>query len=268
MSAVTDPTRTEGVRPTRQVLALARSESTLLLRNKTALFTATLIPLMLVALLGVLPSALSGPPLAMSMVIGSVLLLVLYYSLVTSTVARREEHTLKRLYSSAVRPAAIMIGMALPLLILVAVQVIIGLIAVAIVMGLDSAPHTWLLLPAVIAGCAVWWVLALASCPFTKSVEAAQLTTMPLIMVALGLSGMTVPIGILPGWLQWAAQLSPMFPTIDLAFVALSATRVTGEAVGGSQLWLAVLLDLGVAAGWVLAGLWLLRRRFGWEPRR
>lgn len=267
MTALASP-RAIAVRPVRQALALARTEAILLLRNKTALFTAALIPLLLVALLAALPTGLSGPALAMGMIIGSVLLFVLYYTLVTSTVARREEYTLKRLYSSAARPATILVGMAVPLLALVVVQVIIGLVAVAILMGIGPAPHLWLLSLAVLVGCAVWWVLALASCPWTKSVEAAQLTTMPLIMVAIGLSGLSVPIGILPEPLQWVAQATPMFPVVDLSFLALSSTRVTAEVVAGAQLWQAVLLDLGVAAAWVVAGLLVLRRRFAWEPRR
>jgi ABC-2 type transport system permease protein len=255
------------VRPVRQGLAMARAETVLLLRNKTALFTATLIPLMVVALLAALPSGRSGPAMALSMVIGSVLLFVLYYTLVTSTVARREEYTLKRLYSSTVRPTLVLIGMALPLLALVVAQVVIGLVAVIALMDLRSAPHLWLLIVAVVAGCVVWWVLALASCPYTKSVEAAQLTTLPLIMVALGLSGLTVPIGILPMPLPWVAQLTPMFPMADLTFLALSSTRVTSAVVTGVELWKAVLLDVGVAVGWTLVGL-LVLRRFAWEPRR
>lgn len=256
------------VRPLRQALALARAETTLLLRNKTALFTATLIPLMLVALLASLPSGLSGPSMAMSMVTGSVLLFVLYYTLVTSTVARRDEYTLKRLYSGATRPSTVLIGMALPLAALVAVQVVVGFVAVAVLMGVGEAPYPWLLALAVVAGCGVWWMLALASCPYTRSVEAAQLTTLPLIMVAIGLSGMSVPIAILPEPLQWMAQLSPMYPVTDLTFLALSSTRVTLEPVARADLWMAVGLDLGVAVAWIAAAALVVRRRFAWEPRR
>ena len=54
----------------------------------------------------------------------------------------------------------------------------------------------------------------------------------------------------------------------DLTFLALSSTRVTLEPVAAGDLWLAVGLDLVVAAAWVAAAAFVVRRRFTWEPRR
>jgi hypothetical protein len=60
-----------------------------------------------------------------------------------------------------------------------------------------------------------------------------------------------------------------MFPVVDLVFVGLGAVRANGDvlAVGG-EVWRAVITDLGVLLGWLVAGLVAVRRSFRWEPRR
>lgn len=263
------PAAPAGPGEVRRALALARAELTLLLRNRTALVTALAMPLLFVGMFAALPSGVTGPSAVLGLVTGSALLFVVYYTLVTSVVARREQHTLKRLYTSQARPATVLVGMGLPLLVLLVLQVAVGLAAVAATTGLGDPPRLLLLLvPAVLGGAAVWWVLALASTVFTRTVESAQLTTLPLILVALLFSGLSLPLGFLPDVLQTVAQLTPMFPVVDLVALAFGPVRVTGESVAGGDLLRAVLLDVAVMAAWVLGGVRLLRRSFRWEPRR
>src|SRR5215203_1040445 len=171
---------------------------------------------------------------------GTLLMFVVYYTLVTSTVARREEHMLKRLYTSSARPATVLFAMAVPAILLMLMQVIVGGVAVTLLVGLDNPEHLWLLVPTMAAAAAVWCLLALALAIFTRSVEAAQLTALPLIRVAFGVSGLSVPLAVLPEVGQTLAQLSPMFPVMDLA----------------------------VLVGWVALGLMVIRRAFRWEPRQ
>ena len=161
----------------RRALSLARAEA--LVRNRAALIPALLIPLMLTAIVRVLPDSPTKAPLVIGMIVGTSLMFVVYYTLVTSTVARREEHTLKRLYTSSARPATVLIAMAVPAIVLMLAQVIAGGVAVVLLVGLDNPEHIWLLVPTMAAAAAVWCLLALASAIFTRSVEAAQLTTCP-----------------------------------------------------------------------------------------
>lgn len=252
----------------RRALALARAEVTLLLRNRTALFTALTMPLLFVGLYATLPGGLGGPAAVTGLVTGSALLFVVHYTLVTSVVARREQHTLKRLYTSPARPATVLVGMTLPLVVLLVLQVLLGLAATAVLTGLGGLPRPGLLVPAVLLGAAVWAVLALVCSVVTRSVESAQLSTLPLILVALLFSGLSLPLGLLPEALRVLAQLTPMFPVVDLVALAFGPARVTTEVAVGGALVRAVLVDVAVLVGWLVGGLALVRRSFRWEPRR
>ncbi|BAK34608.1 putative ABC transporter permease protein [Microlunatus phosphovorus NM-1] len=251
-----------------RTLTLARAETTLLLRNKTATSIAVLTPPLIVPLVSLMPAGAGLPALVMAMLTGTALLFVVYYTLVTSAVARREEHYLKRLYTSTARPVTILLAMVLPLLVLLAVQLLLGFAAVAALLDYRPSWDALLVLVAALLGAAAWWALALASTVFTRTVESAQLTTLPLLMVALLFSGLSLPLALLPDPAVLLAQLTPMFPVVDLVYLGVAGIRITGDTVAGSELLRTVLLDAAVLVGWTVAGLFLVRRRFRWEPRR
>ena len=87
MSTMITPTSADRSRTTelRRGLSLARAEA-LLVRNHTALFPALLIPLMLIAIVAVLPDSPTKAPLVLGTIVGTSLVFVVYYTLVTSTV--------------------------------------------------------------------------------------------------------------------------------------------------------------------------------------
>src|SRR3954454_4898088 len=85
--------------PRRRVLSLASAEIRLLLRRRTAAVNSLLGPALLLGSVGPLDVSngigLDGPGLVAS-AIGITLILVAYYSLGTTVVARREELVLQR----------------------------------------------------------------------------------------------------------------------------------------------------------------------------
>jgi ABC-2 type transport system permease protein len=85
--------------------------------------------------------------------------------------------------------------------------------------------------------------------------------------VALGLSGLSVPLACLPEAGQTLAQISPMFPVVDLVHLSLGTVRVSGDVVTGAAFWSAAVMDLALV-GWVAVGLMVIRRAFRWEPRQ
>ena len=80
----------------RRFAALVRAETTILLRNQTAVFTAVALPIIIAFAFAnfSLDGISLGAMLTMVLVCTS-LLFVVYYTLVASLVGRREQHTLE-----------------------------------------------------------------------------------------------------------------------------------------------------------------------------
>jgi ABC-2 type transport system permease protein len=89
----------------------------------------------------------------------------------------------------------------------------------------------------------------------TGSVETAQLTATPLLVLSLSFSGALFPLDTLPDRLEPVARALPLSPVVELLRLGLTGTGSWGIPV----------LILGA---WFAAGAWLVRRRFRWEPRR
>jgi ABC-2 type transport system permease protein len=128
--------------------------------------------------------------------------------------------------------------------------------------------HPVALALAVVGGAAAWTALAVVSASWTRTVEAAQLTTMPLMLISILLSGFSLPLAYLPGALQVVAHWLPMTPVVDLITLAYSGTGIEGDAVvGPAAFGLAALRMLAPLAAWTAAALWLGMRTFRWDAR-
>jgi ABC-2 type transport system permease protein len=194
------------------------------------------------------------------------LLFVVYYTLVASLVGRREQHTLKRLVAGEPTPIEILLAPAVPLWALMVVQ---SVLAVGAAAAMGARPtHPVALALAVVGGAAAWTALAVVSASWTRTVEAAQLTTMPLMLISILLSGFSLPLAYLPGALQVVAHWLPMTPVVDLITLAYSGTGIEGDAVvGPAAFGLAALRMLAPLAAWTAAALWLGMRTFRWDAR-
>jgi ABC-2 type transport system permease protein len=111
-------------------------------------------------------------------------------------------------------------------------------------------------------------VLAAVSTSFTRTVEAAQFTTMPLVLTAMMLSGLLVPLSDFPEKLAQVARLLPLTPVVELSRLGLVGETWDGQAVDTAGAWAASPLALVVLAGWLGGGALLARRVFRWAPRR
>src|SRR3954471_21609815 len=185
----------------RRVLALAAAEVRLLLRNRTAAVYSLLGPVLLLVSVGAITVSngleLDGAHLIVS-AIGITLIMVAYYNLVTTFVARREELVLQRMRTGELTDGEVLLGTAVPTLLVTVVQVALVAVGVA-VLGKWSPPVDVVLpLLALLGGCALMVVLAAVSTSFTRTVEAAQFTTLPLVLAATMLSGLLVPLAAFP----------------------------------------------------------------------
>ena len=251
----------------RRVAALGRAELTLLARNRTALATALLLPLGMVAAWS--PSLAKLEPgdarasagrLAMSGGIGFVLLFVVYYNLVTAYVARREERVLKRLRTGEPTDTEILAGTALPAVAVALVQCTALVVAGALLLDLPLPHRPDLLLAGVALGIVLLVLLAAGSTVFTRSVELAQLTTAPLLLVSVVGSGLMIPLASLPQPLGELCRWLPMTAVMELVRA--------GWFGGAPAAPLAVLQSLCTGLAWTLSAVFAVQRWFRWEPRR
>src|SRR4051794_27624582 len=199
-------------RSRRRVLALATAEIRLLLRNRTAAVYSLLGPVLFLVSAGAVTVSngleLDGPGLIVS-AIGITLIFVAYYNLVTTFVARREELVLQRMRTGELTDAEVLLGTAVPTLLVTVVQVVLVAVGV-VVLGKWSAPVNVVLpLIALLGGGALMVVLAAVSTSFTRTVEAAQFTAMPLVLTATLLSGLSIPLSDFP---EQAAQIARFLP--------------------------------------------------------
>jgi ABC-2 type transport system permease protein len=255
----------------RRVLALAAAETRLLLRNRTAVMSSVLLPLGLVATVGAIivsnGGTVDGPGL-LAIAIGVTLTFVTFYNLVTTFVARREELVLQRMRTGELTDAELLLGTAVPTLLVTVVQIVlVGLGVIAL--GYWSAPVDIVLpLVAILGGGALMVLLAAASTSFTRTVEAAQFTTMPLVLTATMLSGLLIPLADFPEQLAQVARFLPLTPVIELSRLGLVGKTWDGQAVDAAGAWAASPLALAVLAGWLVVGAVLARLVFRWAPRR
>ena len=128
----------------KRVGALARAEALLLRRNPIALLNALGTPLLGVALLNAFPpdgAPLPGAGIAATLA-AFALLFPLYYNLVTTLVARREELVLKRLRSGEPGDREILLGTAAPAVAITWWQCIIGVIAAMVLAGMGAPVYS------------------------------------------------------------------------------------------------------------------------------
>jgi ABC-2 type transport system permease protein len=228
-------------------LAIAHAELRIMIRNKAVAMVAVLIPIVVAFAIGIAPT----PNIAAQAIL-FMLLIGIYVTATTTLSTRRRELFLKRLRSGAASDASVIIGLIAPAVVVTCGQV-------ALMFGVASATayalprNVALLIIAVLAGAIMCAGMAFATSAFTKSAEAAQVTTMPFIIAALG--------GALLVTLQttrfaWAGRLLPGGAIVELIVGAWKGTA-----------WVNAWPALLALAAWTFIAVTAAARFFKWEPR-
>ncbi|MDB1086009.1 ABC transporter permease [Streptomyces sp. ACA25] len=251
--------------PAGRLRSLARAELTLLMRNRTTLFMALAMPPFMVAAIwssmdrvNLADTGLTAGGMVMTGGIGMVLLLVVYANLVAAFVARREERVLKRLRTGEVPDREILAGTALPSVALALTQCVLLVLAGAVLLDLTAPQRPGLLLAGVVLGVVMMVLLAVATTAFTRTVEAAQITALPLLMVSAVGSGLFVPFELLPDQTAAVLRLLPLSPVMELVRYGWLG------GLDGTE----TLRALGLAVAWTALAVFAVRRWFRWEPRQ
>lgn len=256
------PTRSPALRRT---TGLARANAKLMLRNRLNLAYGFVLPLVPMAFLLTGDRGDVGPAgAALSSTIVMAALFPVFYNILSMTVTRRDELVLKRIRTGETRDLELLTSLALPG---VAVAIIVGLVSVplALALGAPVPVNPVLYLLTVLVAALVFVVLAFWTAAWTKNAEAAQITSMPVIFLAvLGQAAIGLPDDVR----RWT-DLTPGAAITDLvrsSWLGLDGPG-TDPSLGFGETWAAAGQPLLVLAAWAALAVWLAARSMRWEPR-
>ena len=222
----------------RRISALARAEGVVLRRSMFALVTAIGAPLLLVMVqlqnarsLDVQDAPMTDGSLVVTSSVGFAMVFSLYCTLLPSLVSRRESLVLKRLRSGELRDYEILVGASVPGLVLVLAQTLCVTVIALAAFSLDAPVNPLLVVVALVLGCVTFIALAAVTAVWTRTVELAQLTAVPLMMASLVCSGLMFPIERLPQALQPIAEVLPLTAVVDLLGLGLAGRNRDGGPV-------------------------------------
>lgn len=246
---------------TTRVAGLAHANTLLLVRNRMTLLYAVGFPLLPMAFL---PLASNEDPVAGLRAVTTCLLLAwlfpVFYNLLSMVVTRRDELVLKRLRTGETRDGELLVAMAMPGTV-IAVIVSVALIPVGATLGLSLPTNPLLYLLTVLCGTAVFSAFALWTAAWTRTAESAQLTSLPVCVLAVigqVASGAPEPLAAI-------LERTPGAALTRLVEVTWFAGP-DGE-LSFAQTWSASAEPMLVLIGWAAAAVWLGLRSMRWEPR-
>ncbi|MEU0492798.1 ABC transporter permease [Nocardiopsis sp. NPDC006139] len=238
------------------MLAIAQGELIQIFRNRLVLVTMLVMPAAASAFYMYLQDRI--PFLDLGGVAAILVFLVvtmgLYTTAVTTLASRRQNLYLKRLRSTAVDDARILTGLLLPVTAFTVAQAAVVLTVLSVVAAPPERPL--LLVAAVLAAVVMMIGLALATAGVTNSPEHAQVTTLPVLIGVLAVSGWVGFTG--------AEELAPLKRLLP---GGAATELVVGAWNGGVPLADSLLL-LAPTLAWVVVAVALAFRVFRWEPRR
>ncbi|MDX3670608.1 ABC transporter permease [Streptomyces europaeiscabiei] len=245
--------------------ALARAELTLLGRSRATLFTALFVPLLLPLSVRTATdemdlgeAGLSVGTVMLPAAIGFSLLFAVYTALTNIYVVRREELVLKRLRTGELRDPEILVGAALPAAGIGLGQCVLLAIGCTVLLDVGAPPAPHLAVLGVLLGVVLCVALAAVTASLSRTAESAQVTSLPLMLVSLLGSGITVPLEVLPDRVASVCELLPLSPVITLVRGGWTGDLSAYDALGA----------LATALAWTVLAVFAVQRRFRWEPRR
>jgi ABC-2 type transport system permease protein len=253
----------------RRTASLTRWNAVLLARNRLAVLYAAVLPLLPLLLLftGERGAASVGSGAIVTMFL-TIALFPVYYNVLSQFVSRRDELVLKRMRTGETRDAELLVSIAVPGAV---AALILTAIAVPIASALEQPLPVNPLLYAALALMAVLMFTAFAywTAAWTKSAEAAQLTSMPLILLA-SLGPFTNTIPDMSDRLRDLLSLTPgaaMSDLVRIGWFGLDGPGATESTLTFAETWSQAASPLLVMVGWTALALMLARRSMRWEPR-
>ncbi|MGO3363458.1 MAG: ABC transporter permease [Corynebacterium sp.] len=271
------PTRTSGS-PVKRFIALAWAESLQFVRNRTLLINASVFPIGFgLAMYFILSgddeaSKVDASAMALEYFLLFALMFVQFYTVLSMVTTRRDEGVLKRLRTGEARDAEILGASSVP----GAVLTIIFTVVMAGLLLAFGAPGPVNVIPVIVAvllGLLVVSGLALVTSGFTKNAEAAQITSLPVMLLLFGSMGNfrqlypdqvneivdRTPFALIFDLTQYGWAGNTM---VDRLSAGGTAPLASGDVLG--ETWMMMLLLLV----WAVVCLWAGATYVRWDVRR
>ena len=253
----------------RRIARLSRWNAVLLLRNRLTLFYAAILPLLPLALLfGGDRGSESAGANAIGTVLLTIVLFPVFYNLLSQIVNRRDELVLKRMRAGETRDAELIVSIALPGFV---IALMLGVIVVPLASAIGTRlPVNPVLYAAAVAGAAVMFTaLAYWTAAWTRSAESAQLTSLPIILLASA-GPLTISIPDMSDALRSILERTPgaaMVELVRVGWFGLDGARAQETTLSLAETWSQAGPPLLVIASWTALAITLARRSMRWEPR-
>jgi ABC-2 type transport system permease protein len=248
-----------------RIAGLARANTTLLARNRLTFIYIVILPLLPLGLLLVSDNSSKGLGAnAVTTALMMTALFPVYATLLSQLVTRRDELVLKRLRTGECTDADILVSLALPGLV-VALTNSIFAVVIAVALGQHPPVNPLLYALTVVVTLLLFAALACWTAAWTRNAEAAQLTSMPIIvLVVLGQVATAFPANVR----RWT-DLTPGAALTDLVHVSWFGVGTVGtdQTLVLTDNWAAAGEPLLVLAAWAVLATVLARRSMRWEPR-
>lgn len=258
-----------------RVLRMTRFEFAMILRQRVAVLSIALAPLIAIGMVFMDRPATPAAWLVMLSSMSVLVLIVAVYNTTTSTVvARRETQVLKRLRTSELLPRQMLISLALPYVVVGTLQVLV----VAIVYQLLGGPAAFTPgFALVVLATALLGVLGgFATAGMAATSERVQFAVLPILLIGL-VGAMFVLNPAASDDLRAVALLVPFAASSDLAaralgapgefVVAPSVMTDLAERVDVPASVLMTGVDIALIALWCVVFAAVARRNWRWEPR-
>lgn len=244
---------------------LARWNAVLMTRNRLALVYGVVVPLLplLLLLSGERGDAGAGAATISTTVLMAVLFPV-FYNVLSQFVTRRDELVLKRMRTGEARDLELLVALALPGAV---VTLVVSLLAVplAMALGQDAPLNLLMYVVGVLVATVMFAAFAFWTAAWTRNAEAAQMTSLPVILLALG-GQFSIA---LPESAQRWADLTPGAALTDLvrsAWFGLPDSGTTRTLDLGAT-WAEAAGPLLVLVAWTVLAVGIAARSLHWEPR-
>ncbi len=239
-----------------------RAQQRLFWRSREAAFFTFLLPLVFLVLLGSVygDEEIEGIDAATYLVAGLLgygVVATAFAGLAITLVIRRESGVLKRVRGTPlptrVYVAAVIASTLVVIALESAAQVLVGRFLLDA--GWPAAPGSLAL--SLLVGAVVFAALGLALTGAVRSAEGSSAVVNAVYLPMAFVSGVFFSVAALPRFLESLAEISPLTYLLRL----VRAAFVDGESPAAQP------EEVAVLALWALAGLFLARRSFRWEPR-